>query len=672
MKGVAKLWPISCWILAGNVAIIGAETVQEQMIPKPSYNFATDEGIVHNTTYLEQPLRGLLSINTENEILSYQQTSSTSYKRNNLRSKTNTTRKLTTTCLSNFNSLSLALKSAMPKEKVVICAGASIIVQKTLQVNANDVVISCSVRDTGTNSQASKCILDKSWYKDRILTVFGSSITLQDLSFQNGSEDSAMGGAILLAGMGEHIIERCTFKSNHADNGGAIYVQLGALILRHSRFEDNSANVHGGVMSVASGSRGVVMNVLLSDNLGSENQSFNDGCPDIYFEQDHICDPLESFHPIDNTPKKPTRGKQKDEGRTGYISGQNTGTKRQPQRGQGSSLYSQQVLDHSEPISSNKPHGMVTQQNSGFMDDYGEYDSSTFQGHLQDTTNYGTSSNTPNADIYGTGGYTQYTAQNTAHNTAQKTAQNNVYYGSQGYAQMIGSSYSKYPLRHQNTDSKYPLRHQNTDSKYPLRHQNTDSKYPLRHQNTGYSQGSGYGYFDSSTYTGTLDGYSPDGAKNNLEYYGGGVVGGPYYGGAYYGASYYGGTYYGGAYYGGAYYGGGNYGPCVRSFQTLRNKLSPGSDGVIVEICNGSSITVQQTISITGNNVIVQCLGDGIGCKLIGPRKRDDSYGVSRGGGKIFNIIGNGVTMRGISFENSYNLDGDVSTLSFRPNSLES
>jgi len=95
----------------------------------------------------------------------------------------------------------------------------------------------------------------------------------------------------------------------------------------------------------------------------------------------------------------------------------------------------------------------------------------------------------------------------------------------------------------------------------------------------------------------------------------------------------------------------------------LRNKLSPGSDGVIVEICNGSSITVQQTISITGNNVIVQCLGDGIGCKLIGPRKWDDSYGVSRGGGKIFNIIGNGVTMRGISFENSYNLDGDGGAL---------
>ena len=100
-----------------------------------------------------------------------------------------------------------------------------IVINKQITINGNNHVI-----DANSNS--------------RIFDVSASGVVLKNIVFINGKTD-ADGGAVRLAPDGQ--IDNCTFENNHADRGGAVY--LDESYIYDSDFLNNSAAEGGAVYS---------------------------------------------------------------------------------------------------------------------------------------------------------------------------------------------------------------------------------------------------------------------------------------------------------------------------------------------------------------------------------------------------------------------------------------
>ena len=91
--------------------------------------------------------------------------------------------------------------------------------------------------------------------EDRIFDielVREKQVILKNISFKNGDVFWTSGGAIRAIGVrGEEaslVIDNCEFYNNHADDGGAIYVEYIIANIQNSRFINNTADDHGGAI----------------------------------------------------------------------------------------------------------------------------------------------------------------------------------------------------------------------------------------------------------------------------------------------------------------------------------------------------------------------------------------------------------------------------------------
>jgi hypothetical protein len=88
-------------------------------------------------------------------------------------------------------------------------------------------------------------IRDESAEPFRFFEVMFGTLTLEDLTLQNGDVQDDWGGAIYAFNT-SMMLDRVRFVNNHADNGGGFYLTFGALTVRDSQFIDNKAAFGGG------------------------------------------------------------------------------------------------------------------------------------------------------------------------------------------------------------------------------------------------------------------------------------------------------------------------------------------------------------------------------------------------------------------------------------------
>ena len=91
--------------------------------------------------------------------------------------------------------------------------------------------------------------------KDRIFDMElakDKRVVLKNITFKNGDVTWTSGGAIRCVGIIDNqaslFITDCEFYSNHADDGGAIYVEHINAYIQNSRFISNAADDHGGAI----------------------------------------------------------------------------------------------------------------------------------------------------------------------------------------------------------------------------------------------------------------------------------------------------------------------------------------------------------------------------------------------------------------------------------------
>jgi hypothetical protein len=588
-------------------------------------------------------------------------------------------RRLQSACISDFQTLASTLSSSLPNSKITICAGSYIIVQETLTLQADHVTISCTTKEN-LNDAGNRCTLDGQHRGGRILTVNGEGATIQDITFQNGNFNEGSGGALLVAGDGQHIIERCGFVTNHANDGGAIFHQKGSLILRHNTFLENTCNFRGAAVSIASHTEGIITGVSLNDNQGIGNDSFSDGCRDIYFEASYTCSPLtvpDTSNAVDKI-QIPDTAQLEGNGIT-------------PQAGASPPIA---------PPAGNMGHGIAQTAQNGAQtwSSPGQPKKFTKQDNQhQIATMTGQSAEDPNASLarsYVGGGYSGKSPNGYGQNSADKYG-NTKYYGATAHNAYYGATYAPRQTYYSgsinggsNTGGNYNTNtganfytntggnfNTNTGANYYTNsggnyNTNTGANYYTNtggnyNTNTGgnYNTNTGGNYYTNNVgnyNTNTGNYYTNTGnAGANQQYYGNGNTGGNAYGYGYSGQNGYSSGYQGG---------GSNQHPnaCVKTFYGLLDRLQFAGSGGSVQLCPNSVIFMQHTLSITSSNVVVQCLGNGVTCTLVGPKARGSKWGGVQGGGRIFNINGRDVTLRGISFENAYNPNGDVSVFPAR------
>jgi predicted outer membrane repeat protein len=98
----------------------------------------------------------------------------------------------------------------------------------------------------------------------RFFEVMFGTLTLEDLSLQNGNVGEDWGGAVY-AFNASLDLRRVRFANNRADNGGALYLTFGALTASDSQFIDNQASFAGGGAYLDS-SRSTFINTEFAQN----------------------------------------------------------------------------------------------------------------------------------------------------------------------------------------------------------------------------------------------------------------------------------------------------------------------------------------------------------------------------------------------------------------------
>ena len=98
----------------------------------------------------------------------------------------------------------------------------------------------------------------------RFFEVMLSTLTLENITLQNGDVQDDWGGAIYSFNS-SMTLDRVRFANNHADNGGGVYFTFGALTVRDGEFLDNQAGFAGGGADIDS-ARATIINTRFTDN----------------------------------------------------------------------------------------------------------------------------------------------------------------------------------------------------------------------------------------------------------------------------------------------------------------------------------------------------------------------------------------------------------------------
>jgi predicted outer membrane repeat protein len=112
---------------------------------------------------------------------------------------------------------------------------------------------------------AATFIRDESAEPFRFFEVMLSTLTLQDITLQNGDVQDDWGGAIYSFNSSLNL-DRVRVVNNHADNGGGLYFTFGGLTVRGSEFTGNQAGFAGGGIYLDS-AKSTFINSTFTDNI---------------------------------------------------------------------------------------------------------------------------------------------------------------------------------------------------------------------------------------------------------------------------------------------------------------------------------------------------------------------------------------------------------------------
>ena len=120
------------------------------------------------------------------------------------------------------------------------------------------------------------------WDNAGVIKTTGGSLAIAKSTFSKNKAPNAYGGVLSIQG-GDTIVQTCTFQSNIARDGGAIFLLHGTATIKGSLFNANSADKHlggavfmGGGMSITG--RLIIINCKFSSNhAGSGGVIYADG-----------------------------------------------------------------------------------------------------------------------------------------------------------------------------------------------------------------------------------------------------------------------------------------------------------------------------------------------------------------------------------------------------------
>lgn len=137
----------------------------------------------------------------------------------------------------------------------------------------NDLLIITGGWQAGFTLQGepSETELDAAGLDNRIFTIAaGNNIrpVISNLTLSNAGTPAIFGGAVLVSNFAQPTFQKVIFNGNSGSQGGAIYINLGSLVvIEQSYFTDNNAQNSGGAIYVAGGS------LTLSQNQFRNNSS---------------------------------------------------------------------------------------------------------------------------------------------------------------------------------------------------------------------------------------------------------------------------------------------------------------------------------------------------------------------------------------------------------------
>jgi Right handed beta helix region len=172
----------------------------------------------------------------------------------------------TGSCLSTVASLQTILNRAAPNDVVAICGSTILVTTTAITVEGSGITLCCA--GTGT------CTFQSSG-TDSNLSVYGDSITLQDLIFLDGRANIFFGGNVAIDGGGDHLVVGCEFRDGIASRlGGNLYVQTrDSLTIENTTFIGGRAGEGGGGMYVLNAEKVSVRNCLFSENTAENDGS---------------------------------------------------------------------------------------------------------------------------------------------------------------------------------------------------------------------------------------------------------------------------------------------------------------------------------------------------------------------------------------------------------------
>jgi len=150
-------------------------------------------------------------------------------------------------------------------------------------------------------------IRDESAEPFRFFEVMFGTLTLEDITLQNGDVQDDWGGAIYSFNA-SMVLDRVRFVENRADNGGAFYFTFGGLTVKDSEFIENQASFAGGGLyldsakstlvnttftgnraeSQGGGIRAEAATLVIEDSLFLQNVSTTSRGGALYFEHVNI------------------------------------------------------------------------------------------------------------------------------------------------------------------------------------------------------------------------------------------------------------------------------------------------------------------------------------------------------------------------------------------------
>lgn len=165
-------------------------------------------------------------------------------------------------CLTTNDEILNAISAATLNEVITICEGtAPIVISSALIIEQAGVTL-CS-----ENSDPALTILQGDG-SDNILNVFGNSVTLQGITFENGVSDVFFGGNVAIDADGEIVIRNSVLRNGVAPQiGGNAFVQTrGNLLIENSVFANGRAGDAGGALYVLNARSVTVRNSFFTSN----------------------------------------------------------------------------------------------------------------------------------------------------------------------------------------------------------------------------------------------------------------------------------------------------------------------------------------------------------------------------------------------------------------------